>query len=56
MAKAKVNQDECVTCGSCEGVCPASAITIEDKAVVDEAKCTECGQCAEACPVGAISN
>lgn len=48
--------DECVSCGSCEPVCPVEAISEgEEKYVIDAEKCTDCGTCAETCPVEAIS-
>jgi ferredoxin len=47
--------DECISCGSCESVCPVEAISEgEDKYVIDPNLCTECGTCAEQCPVEAI--
>ena len=56
MAKAVVNQDMCVGCESCVGVCPVSAISVEGgKASVDEGACVECGTCVGTCPVSAIS-
>ena len=52
--------DDCVACGSCEAMCPNSAISEGDgKFVIDPAKCKECKgshpepQCASVCPVGA---
>lgn len=56
MAKAIVNKDECVGCEACVGVCPVSAIAIDEgKANVDSETCVECGACVATCPVGAIS-
>ena len=54
---AVVNQDECVSCGTCVEECPEEAITMgEDEiAVVNVEKCTECGTCVEACPSEAIT-
>jgi ferredoxin len=47
--------EECVSCGSCEGECPESAISAgDDVYVIDEEKCTECGACADTCPTDAI--
>lgn len=51
----KIN-DECVSCGSCQPVCPAEAISEgEATYVINTEKCTDCGTCAETCPVEAIS-
>jgi NAD-dependent dihydropyrimidine dehydrogenase PreA subunit len=48
--------DECITCGSCQSVCPVEAISEgEDKYVIDPKLCTDCGSCAEQCPVEAIT-
>ena len=55
--KASIPQNDCVTCGSCEKVCPLGAISIYKGiyAQVDEAKCVGCGKCAVACPASIIS-
>ena len=46
--------DECLSCGSCEGECPVSAISEGDgKFVIDAETCIECGACASVGPVGA---
>ena len=56
MAKAPVDQSVCVGCEACVGVCPVSAISVNDgKASVDQDSCVECGACAATCPVSAIS-
>lgn len=56
MAKAIIDQDACLGCEACVGVCPSSAITMNDgKAVVDAEGCVECGACVATCPVSAIS-
>jgi ferredoxin len=54
---AKVNREECVSCGTCVDECPEEAITLDDEeiATVNPEKCTECGKCVEACPSSAIS-
>jgi ferredoxin len=54
---AKVNREECVSCGTCVDECPEEAITLDDEeiATVNPEKCTECGKCVEACPSNAIS-
>lgn len=49
----KIN-DNCISCGACQGECPVEAITEGDgKYVIDAATCIECGACAGACPVSA---
>lgn len=53
---AYVIGNDCVSCGSCEGGCPVSAISQGDEHyVIDADTCIDCGTCAETCPVGAIS-
>ncbi|MHB8829529.1 MAG: 4Fe-4S binding protein [Syntrophales bacterium] len=48
--------DECISCGSCQSVCPVEAISEgDDKYVIDPKLCTDCGTCAEQCPVEAIN-
>ena len=52
---AYVISDECVSCGTCEGECPAEAISQgEEHYVIDADACLDCGTCAEACPTEAI--
>jgi ferredoxin len=48
--------DSCISCGSCEGECPVSAISAGDSIyVIDENTCIDCGACVSSCPVDAIS-
>ena len=54
-----VDEDICVGCGICSGLCPYEAIEIvsEDgkrKSKVNEALCKGCGTCVAACPSGAM--
>jgi ferredoxin len=57
MPKAKVNEEMCIGCGTCESLCP-SVFKIENgKSKVISEKCGECN-CEEVisgCPVNAIS-
>ena len=45
----------CDQCGTCEEVCPESAISVKDGAyVIDPELCTDCGICVDECPTGVI--
>jgi ferredoxin len=47
---------ECISCGTCEGECPVSAISAGDSQyVIDAGTCIDCGSCAGVCPISAIS-
>lgn len=51
---AYVINDECISCGACEGECPVSAISAGDSQyVINADECIGCGACAGVCPVGA---
>ena len=52
-----VNQDTCIGCGACVGVCPVGALSMnyDGKSQCDEGTCIDCGSCLSACPVDAIS-
>ena len=52
---AYVISDDCISCGTCEGECPAGAISEGDgKYEIDADTCMDCGSCAGACPAGAL--
>ena len=52
----KINKEECIACGTCETVCPVSAISeAEGKYEINPDECIDCGACAASCPVGAIA-
>lgn len=50
--KAVIDYEKCINCGSCESVCPQSAIQY---AKVKKSKCIGCSRCWKVCPRGAIS-
>jgi ferredoxin len=57
MPKAKVNEEICIGCGTCESLCPKVFKVENGKSKVIAAECIECN-CDEAknsCPVNAIS-
>ena len=52
---AYVITDSCVSCGTCEGECPVSAISEGDgKYEINADECVDCGTCAGVCPAEAI--
>lgn len=52
---AKVNEEDCVGCGTCVENCNADAIELLDTiANIDENRCIGCGICAHLCPENAI--
>ncbi|MBN1393430.1 MAG: CoB--CoM heterodisulfide reductase iron-sulfur subunit A family protein [Pirellulales bacterium] len=55
---ARIDEERCSGCRTCNGLCPYGAIEYdEDKSVcrVNAALCKGCGTCASACPAGAIT-
>ncbi|MEG0178490.1 MAG: 4Fe-4S binding protein [Oscillospiraceae bacterium] len=51
----KISSD-CISCGSCAGECPVSAISDGgEQYVIDASVCIDCGTCEGVCPVSAIS-
>jgi ferredoxin len=51
---AYVITDDCISCGTCEGGCPVSAISMGADHYEISADCIDCGTCADNCPVDAI--
>lgn len=52
----KHDQEKCIRCAGCVGVCPFEALDyVNGKIVIDHEKCTECGTCVKFCPVIALS-
>lgn len=54
---AKVNEKNCVACGSCVLACVRGAVQVikGSYARIDERKCVGCGLCAKECPTGCIA-
>ncbi len=52
---ARVNEEKCIGCLTCENVCPTEAVTVINKlAEVDPNKCVGCPNCSGMCPEDAI--
>src|SRR5271157_796401 len=52
-------EDKCVHCGACTGLCPTGALSRkapEMKVDFDIEKCVACGVCGLACPFGAMKD
>jgi len=52
---AKVDEESCTACGTCEDVCAFKAIKMNGNATVIWEKCMGCGVCQGQCPSEAIS-
>lgn len=53
--RPRVEKVRCKKCRMCVGICPVSAVTIEENyPVIDEKKCIECYCCHEVCPENAV--
>lgn len=53
-----IDEDVCVHCGLCTGVCPTEALTLDPKSfrlTFTRSRCIVCEQCIPTCPVQAIS-
>jgi ferredoxin len=53
-----IDEDSCVHCGLCTGVCPTRALTLDPdtfKLTFTRSRCIVCEQCIPTCPVKAIS-
>ncbi len=52
---ARVDEDRCSACGTCESICPFEAIHVDNVATVNWEKCMGCGVCVDQCPSDALS-
>lgn len=53
-----IDEDSCVHCGLCTGVCPTEALSLDPKTFIlnfTRSRCIVCEQCVPTCPVEAIS-
>ncbi|MGD1808070.1 NIL domain-containing protein [Dapis sp. BLCC M126] len=53
-----INENSCVDCGLCTGVCPTEALSLEPNTFrlnFVRSRCIVCEQCIPTCPVKAIS-
>jgi L-aspartate semialdehyde sulfurtransferase ferredoxin len=53
-----IDEDICVHCGLCTGVCPTEALTLDPQSFrlnFNRSRCIVCEQCIPTCPVQAIS-
>jgi L-aspartate semialdehyde sulfurtransferase ferredoxin len=53
-----IDEDTCVHCGLCTGVCPTEALALDPKTFMlnfTRSRCIVCEQCVPTCPVQAIS-
>jgi L-aspartate semialdehyde sulfurtransferase ferredoxin len=53
-----IDEDICVHCGLCTGVCPTEALTLDPQSfrlTFTRSRCIVCEQCIPTCPVQAIS-
>ena len=54
---AFTNKDLCTRSGTCIGVCPTNALSLDDEFYpkLDPDKCIDCGLCAKTCPGGEVN-
>ena len=53
-----IDEDSCVHCGLCTGICPTEALTLDPntfRLTFTRSRCIVCEQCIPTCPVQAIS-
>lgn len=52
---AEVDLELCVSCLTCQRVCPYGIPAVESRAMISPEACQACGICVAACPAGAIT-
>ncbi len=53
---AHVINNDCISCGACEGECPVEAISMgAEHYEINADTCIDCGACKGCCPTDAIS-
>ena len=58
LSEIAIDQDICVHCGLCTGVCPTQALSLHPETyqlTFTRSRCIVCEQCIPTCPVQAIS-
>jgi len=58
LAEIMIDEESCVHCGLCTGVCPTEALSLHRetfKLTFTRSRCIVCEQCIPTCPVQAIS-
>ena len=54
MAVSPVTREEtCTVCGTCAGVCPTAAISVDGSVATETGLCIRCCACIKSCPTGA---
>ncbi len=58
LGEIAIDEEACVHCGLCTGVCPTQALTLNPqsfKLTFTRSRCIVCEQCIPTCPLNAIS-
>lgn len=51
----EVDHDKCVLCGTCQGVCPVGAVSMDERVTLDGKLCILCCACIKNCPEQALA-